>query len=119
MKKIFSSLCAAMLAVAASAQVTATISPSTKNVFTPSEYEYVSVTYGDTLDLSSATATVSYGTTSTTVEADSTTTLQALFDIDAAITSINVPDGGVFTASNLNCLPKGVYIIGGKKLVIR
>lgn len=99
MKKMFTSIFAAMLALAASAQVTATISPSTKNVFTPSEYEYVSVTYGDTLALSSAVATVAYGSDSTTVPVDSTTTLQALFDIDAAITSLGVPDGGVFSVT--------------------
>lgn len=99
MKKFFTFLCAALLTVAASAQVTATISPSTKNVFTPSEYEYVSVTYGDTLDLSAAVATVAYGSASTTVPVDSTTTLQALFDIDAAITSLGVSDGGVFSVS--------------------
>lgn len=99
MKKLFTTMCAALLTVAVSAQVTATISPSTKNVFTPSENEFVSVTYGDTLTLSSAVATVAYGSETTTVNPDSTTTLQALFDIDAALTTLGVPDGGVFTVS--------------------
>jgi len=99
MKKILTSLCATLLTVAATAQVAATISPSDKNVFTPSAYDYVSVTYGDTLTLSSAVATVSYGTASTTVAVDSTTTLQALFDISKAAKKLGVSDGDVITVS--------------------
>jgi len=99
MRKIFTSLCATLLTVAATAQVAATISPSDKNVFTPSAYDYVSVTYGDTLTLSSAVATVSYGTASTTVAVDSTTTLQALFDISEAVQKLGVSDGDVITVS--------------------
>lgn len=99
MKKILTSLCAMLLTVAATAQVAATISPSDKNVFTPSAYDYVSVTYGDTLTLSSAVATVSYGTASTTVAVDSTTTLQALFDISEAAQKLGVSNGDVITVS--------------------
>jgi len=99
MKRLSTFLCATLLTVAATAQVTATISPSDKNVFTPSAYDYVSVTYGDTLTLSSAVATVSYGTASTTVAVDSTTTLQALFDISKAAQKLGVSDGDVITVS--------------------
>lgn len=82
MKKFFTFLYASMLAIAASAQSVGGISPSTMNVYTPDVYEYVSVTYSDTLTLSSAVATVSYGDSNLTLTPDRVIVLQTFIHKD-------------------------------------
>lgn len=95
MKKIFTTFCASLLAVAASAQVDGALYPRANSVYSPSEYPVgITVTYSDSVDLSSAKAIVTINDSTYEVSADSTFATKAYFNIASSVASLS--DGDTF-----------------------
>lgn len=98
MKKIFTSLCAALLTVAASAQVDGALYPRANSVYSPNEYPTgITVTYSDSVNLSSAKAIVTVNGSTKEVSADSTSATKAYFNIASYVASLS--DGETFSVA--------------------
>lgn len=111
MKKLFTTFCATLLAVAASAQTvetTGALTPRAHSVYSTAEYPSgITASYDNLITESDsvsakATATLTYGSQSVSVERDSITSYRAYFNINGALSQLGVANGETFTVAISN-----------------
>lgn len=109
MRNFFTLLCASLLTVAASAQTTTgALSPRAHSVYSPATYPIgITATYDNLIVESDsvsakATATLTFGSESVTVERDSITAYSAYFNIASAVSELGITDGDTFTLAISN-----------------